>query len=71
MSSFIPSFFGAMLAVILIINFREDNPLTIWYSEEAIGIDCGSGFSAKQNACLEKGRLACLRLDDMKEFYSE
>jgi serine/threonine protein phosphatase 1 len=53
------------------INFHDDNPLTIWHSDEAIGIDCGSGFPAKQNAYLEKGRLACLRLDDMKEFYSE
>lgn len=35
----------------------------IWISENAIGIDCGSGYS--------KGRLGCLRLDDMKEFYSE
>lgn len=35
----------------------------IWHGEKAIGIDCGSGY--------ECGRLACLRLDDMKEFYSE
>ncbi|MEA5050658.1 MAG: hypothetical protein VB021_04200 [Oscillospiraceae bacterium] len=28
------------------------------------GIDCGSGYP-------DVGRLACLRLDDMKEFYSE
>lgn len=53
------------------INFHDDNPLTIWHSDEAIGIDCGSGFPAKQNAYLEKGRLACIRLDDMKEFYSD
>lgn len=53
------------------IFFHDDNPLTIWHSDEAIGIDCGSGFPAKRNAYLEKGRLACLRLDDMKEFYSE
>ena len=53
------------------IQFQKDNPLTIWYSDEAIGIDCGSGFPATENAYLEKGRLACLRLDDMKEFYSE
>ena len=53
------------------IFFHDDNPLTIWHSDEAIGIDCGSGFPATKNAYLEKGRLACLRLDDMKEFYSE
>ena len=51
--------------------FHKDNPLTIWYCDEAIGIDCGSGFPKTENAYLEKGRLACLRLDDMKEFYSD
>ena len=45
------------------IYFRNKMPLRIWKSDESIGIDCGSGFG--------DGRLACLRLDDMKEFYSE
>ena len=43
--------------------FQKEIPLSIWKCDEAIGIDCGCGFV--------DGRLACLRLDDMKEFYSE
>ena len=43
--------------------FHNAYPWSIWKSDEAIGIDCGGGF--------EDGRLSCLRLDDMKEFYSE
>jgi serine/threonine protein phosphatase 1 len=35
--------------------------MSIWYGEGRIGIDCG--------ACFKGGRLGCLRLDDMKEFY--
>ena len=41
----------------------EVKPLEIWYGENAIGIDCGSGFAM--------GKLACLRLDDGMEFYSK
>ena len=44
-------------------HFQNVEPWSIWKSDEAIGIDCGCGY--------EEGRLACLRLDDMKEFYSE
>lgn len=43
--------------------FHDKIPWSIWKGENAIGIDCGGGF--------EYGRLACLRLDDMMEFYSE
>jgi len=43
--------------------FEETTPPSIWKTASAIGIDCGCGF--------EDGRLGCLRLDDMKEFYSE
>lgn len=43
--------------------FQDTKPWSIWKSDEAIGIDCGGGY--------EYGRLGCLRLDDMKEFYSE
>ena len=43
--------------------FQKGRPLTIWRNDEAIGIDCGSGY--------DEGRLACLRLDDMRVFYSE
>ncbi len=42
--------------------FQEAEPIKIWRSNEAIGIDCACGYF--------DGRLACLRLDDMKEFYS-
>ncbi len=40
-----------------------DNPFTIWYGNGIIDIDCGCGNPT------ENRRLACLRLDDMKEFY--
>lgn len=39
-------------------------PITIWHDKrygDKIGIDCG--------ACFKIGRLACLRLEDLKEFY--
>ena len=43
--------------------FRAIEPLQIWREGRAIAIDCGCGYF--------DGRLACLRLDDMKVFYSE
>ncbi len=43
--------------------FQNKEPLCICKTDNAIGIDCGAGF--------EDGRLSCLRLDDMQEFYSE
>ena len=43
--------------------FQTVEPWSIWKGETAIGIDCGGAY--------EGGRLGCLRLDDMKEFYSE
>lgn len=45
------------------INFNDKMPTEVFFSHNAIGIDCGSGFG--------DGRLACIRLDDMKIFYSE
>lgn len=36
-------------------------PYTIWHDDDKIGIDCGAPYP--------HGQLACLRLDDMKEFY--
>ena len=50
------------------IEYSDSNPLRIWYGDHMIGIDCGSGFPSYLDI---GGRLACLRLDDMKEFYSE
>ena len=57
------------------LEFQYENPLKIWYapSKRRIGIDCGSGFPVMENPKRHRrnGRLACLRLDDMREFYSE
>ena len=44
------------------IHYQNCEPLQIWYGDNLIGIDCGAAYT--------DGRLACLRLDDMKEFYS-
>lgn len=52
--------------------YDYSEPLQIYISENKIGIDCGSGFpedSADPSDALS--RLACLRLEDMKVFYSE
>lgn len=46
------------------LNHRYIAPHKIWYDErygDKIGIDCGASYP--------NGQLACLRLDDMKEFY--
>lgn len=40
-----------------------DNPFAIWHGNGIIDIDCGCGNKE------ENRRLACLRLDDMREFY--
>ena len=45
------------------INFNDKMPTEVFFSYNEICIDCGSGFG--------DGRLACIRLDDMKIFYSE
>lgn len=42
----------------------EEAPLEIWHGPGLICIDCGCGSG------YELSRLACLRLNDMKEFYS-
>ena len=41
----------------------DGNPHRIWYGDGIIDIDCGCGHKE------ELRRLACLRLDDMAEFY--
>lgn len=46
------------------LNHKYIAPHKIWYDEkygDKIGIDCGASYP--------NGQLACLRLDDMKEFY--
>lgn len=54
-------------------ELQDQAVLEIWHGERRIGIDCGSGFPDGAGASHRNsyGRLACLRLDDMKEFYSE
>lgn len=53
------------------IHFQDNDPLEIWQGENAIGIDCGCGFPKSQFKGETIGRLACIRLDDMKVFYSK
>lgn len=49
-------------------KYYQDNvPMKLWYGNRMIGIDCGSGYPEDSI----EGRLACLRLDDGKVFYSE
>lgn len=43
----------------------EGKPFCIWHGNGMIDIDCGCGYGNKT----ENRRLACLRLDDMREFY--
>jgi len=57
-------------------HYQFESPMKIWYSnsKRRIGIDCGCGYpvpNPKYKCRSRIGRLACLRLDDMKEFYSE
>lgn len=48
-------------------HLQPGQPMGIYYGKNKIGIDCGSGYP-EGSPC---GRLACLRLEDMQEFYSE
>ena len=47
--------------------YQNNNPLEVFYGQNRIGIDCGSSYP---NDSEFKGRLCCIRLDDMKVFYS-
>ena len=47
-------------------HYQDNDPMEIWFGNQCIGIDCGSGYPEDG-----LGRLACLRLDDGKVFYSE
>ena len=52
--------------------YQERSPLEVWWGENRIGIDCGSGFpDSPEQPSDRRGRLACLRLEDGKRFYSE
>lgn len=46
-------------------HYRDVTPMEVWFDHKRIGIDCGCAYPAPV------GRLACLRLDDGKVFYSE
>ena len=48
-------------------HYQNNYPMKIFHGESIIGIDCGAGYP-KGN---KEGRLACLRLNDNKEFYSK
>lgn len=53
-------------------HYQDANPLQIWYGNGIIGIDCGAAYPDGVDPWSGlRGRLACLRLDDMAEFYSE
>ena len=54
-------------------EYQNNNPLEIWVTKRLIGIDCGCAYPPPeaQGSRPAYGRLACLRLDDMKVFYSE
>lgn len=45
------------------LNGDDGEPFRIWHGDGVIDIDCGCGSTT------DKRRLACLRLDDMEEFY--
>ena len=46
---------------------QDVDPTEIWYGQNRICIDCGAGYDSDLRC---HTRLACLRLDDYKEFYS-
>ena len=51
---------------------QKTDPLTIYYGDHRIGIDCGAAYADDSEMYgFPRGRLACLRLNDMKEFYSD
>lgn len=49
---------------VLVEGYDEEAPFEIFYAPGLIDIDCGCGNDT------DARRLACLRLDDMKEFYT-
>ena len=48
-------------------HYHTNSPSEIWKGYKRINIDCGAGYDGDFN---EEYRLACLRLDDLKVFYS-
>lgn len=47
----------------IVFNRENSSPMSIYYNNKFIDVDCGCGHSTPLK------RLACLRLDDMREFY--
>lgn len=53
-------------------QYQSGIPMKVYKDSGLLGIDCGSGYPDDvEDENYGRGRLACLRLDDMKEFYSE
>ena len=54
-------------------EYQSKNPPEIWTSPHGkmIGTDCGSGFPICEVPGKSIGRLACLRLNDGKVYYSD
>lgn len=53
-------------------HFQPNHPMCIYHGQGKIGIDCGCGYPEDPDyEYYSYGRLACLRLDDMREYYSE
>ena len=50
-------------------HYQDAVPMEIWRAEGCIGIDCGSGYP-EEGPDSRYGRLACLRLEDGRVFYS-
>lgn len=48
-------------------HYQLNSPTEIWQGYKRINIDCGAGYDCGWS---ENYRLACLRLDDLKVFYS-
>lgn len=46
-------------------HYRDVTPMEVWFDDKRIGIDCGCAYPSPG------GRLACLRLDDMRVIYSQ
>ena len=54
------------------VHLQLENPMAVWDAESWIGIDCGCMLPDTGDPWSGTfGRLACLRLDDRKIFYSE
>ena len=71
----LPSGFIYVIGHTPVCYFTGKRDMKIMVGEDRIYIDCGSGFPEKSDPNYSRypgeGKLACLRLNDMKEFYSD